>query len=73
MPEIARFLGIVIRMFAEPAAPHHRTLFTPYHQEDPGILAIDAIDLIGGTCRAGSGDSWRHGRRFIRMNLAPLE
>jgi len=48
MPEIARFFGIIIRMFAEPAAPHHRPHFHAYYQDDVGIFAVDAIELIGG-------------------------
>jgi hypothetical protein len=35
-------------MFAEPAAPHHRPHFHAYYQDDVGIFAIDAIELIGG-------------------------
>jgi hypothetical protein len=27
VPEISRFFGIVIRMFAEPGAPHHTPHF----------------------------------------------
>jgi len=49
MPEIARFFGIIIRMFAEPAAPHHRPHFHAYFQGDVGVFAIDAIELIGGS------------------------
>ena len=37
MPEIARLFGIIIRMFAEPAAPHHRPHFHAYYQDDVGI------------------------------------
>ena len=48
MPEISRFFGIVIRMFAEPAAPHHRPHFHAYFQNQAGIFAIDTIELIGG-------------------------
>jgi hypothetical protein len=48
MPEIARFFGIVVRMFAEPAAPHHRPHLHAYYQDDVGIFAIDSIELIGG-------------------------
>jgi hypothetical protein len=48
MPEIARFFGIIIRMFAEPAAPHHRPHLHAYYQDDVGIFAIDAIEIIGG-------------------------
>jgi Domain of unknown function (DUF4160) len=48
MPELARFFGIIIRMFAEPATSHHRPHFHAYYQDDVGIFAIDAIELIGG-------------------------
>jgi len=51
MPEIARFFGIIIRMFAEPAEPHHRAHFHAYYQDDVGIFAIDTIELIGGSLR----------------------
>lgn len=49
MPEIARFFGIIIRMFAEPGAPHHRPHFHAYYQDDVGIFAVDTIELIGGS------------------------
>jgi hypothetical protein len=49
MPEIARFFGIIIRMFAEPTAPHHRPHFHAYYQDSVGVFAIDAIEVIGGT------------------------
>ncbi len=32
MPEISRFFGIIIRMYAEPTAPHHRSHFHAYYQ-----------------------------------------
>ena len=48
MPELARFFGIVIRMFAEPGTPHHRPHFHAYYQDEVGIFAVDAIELIGG-------------------------
>jgi hypothetical protein len=48
MPEIARFFGIIIRMFAEPAAPHHRPHLHAYYHDDVGIFAIDTVELIGG-------------------------
>ena len=49
MPEIARFFGIIIRMFAEPTAPHHRSHFHAYYQDDVGIFAIDPVEPIGGS------------------------
>ena len=48
MPEISRFFGIIIRMFAEAAAPHHRPHLHAFYQDDVGIFAIDTIELIGG-------------------------
>lgn len=49
MPEIARFFGIIIRMFAEPSGPHYRPHFHAYYQDDVGIFAIDTIEPIGGS------------------------
>ena len=48
MPEIARFFRIIIRMYAEPNAPHHRPHFHAYYQGDVGVYAIDTIELIAG-------------------------
>jgi hypothetical protein len=49
MPELTRFFGIIIRMFAEPGAPHHRPHFHAYYQNHAGVYAIDSIELIGGS------------------------
>jgi hypothetical protein len=48
VPEIPRFFGIVIRMFAELGAPHHAPHFHAYYQNSVGIFTIETIDLIGG-------------------------
>lgn len=48
MPEISRFFGIIIRMYAEPNAPHHRPHFHAYYQGDVGVYAIDTIEMIAG-------------------------
>ena len=48
MPEISRFFGIVIRMFAEPAAPHHRPHFHAFYQDAAAVFAVDTIELLGG-------------------------
>jgi len=37
MPEIARFFGIIIRMFAEPTSQHHRPHFHAYYQDDIAV------------------------------------
>lgn len=49
MPEISRFFGIIIRMFMEPGAPHHRPHFHAYYQDDMAIYSIDDIELIAGS------------------------
>jgi hypothetical protein len=49
MPEIARFFGIIIRMYAEPGAPHHSPHFHAYYQDETAVYSIDPIDLIGGS------------------------
>ncbi len=41
--------GKLIRMFAEPGAPHHRPHFHAYYQEQIGIFAIDTVEIIGGS------------------------
>jgi hypothetical protein len=48
MPEIARFLGIIIRMFVEPAGKHHSPHFHAYYQSDVAIYSIEPIELIAG-------------------------
>ena len=49
MPEISRFFGIIIRMFVEPLSPHHRPHFHAYYQDYVAVIAIDTIELIGGS------------------------
>jgi hypothetical protein len=58
LPEIARFFGIIIRMFAEAGVPHHRPHFHAYYQNLIAIYAIDPIELI-------SGDLPRRQRRLV--------
>ncbi len=49
MPELARFYGIVIRMYMEPGAPHHRPHFHAYYQGEMAIYAVDAIEILAGS------------------------
>jgi hypothetical protein len=49
VPELSRFFGIIIRMFAEPGSPHHRAHFHAYYQDDVVIFSIDPVELIAGT------------------------
>jgi hypothetical protein len=48
LPEIARFFGIIIRMFAEVGAPHHNAHIHAYYQNHVAIYNIDPIELING-------------------------
>lgn len=48
MPEISRFHGIVIRMFAEAGGPHHRSHFHAYYQDRESVFAIDPVELLAG-------------------------
>ena len=49
MPEISRFFGIIIRMFAEPRTQHHRPHFHAYYQDEVAVYAVDTVELIAGT------------------------
>ena len=49
VPELSRFFGIIIRMFAEAGLPHHTAHFHAYYQEEIGIFSIDPVELIAGS------------------------
>ena len=49
MPEICRFFGIIVRMFAEPSVQHQRPHFHAYYQNQEAVFGIDTIEIIGGT------------------------
>ncbi len=49
MPELARFFGIIIRMYAEPETPHHTPHFHAYYQEAVAIYGIEPVALISGS------------------------
>ena len=48
MPELSRFYGIIIRMFVEVGAPHHRPHFHAYYQNDVGIFSLQPVELMAG-------------------------
>jgi hypothetical protein len=48
VPEISRFFGIIVRMYAEPGAPHHRPHVHAYYQNSVAIYSVDSIELITG-------------------------
>lgn len=49
MPELSRFFGIIIRMYWEANAPHHRPHFHAYYQDEVAIYSIDPVELITGS------------------------
>jgi hypothetical protein len=49
VPEVSRFFGIIIRMYAEAGGSHHRPHLHAYYQDDVAIFAIDTIDLLAGS------------------------
>ena len=48
MPELARFFGIIIRMYPEPQVSHHRPHFHAYYQDSVAVYAIEQIELLAG-------------------------
>lgn len=48
MPELCRFFGIIIRMYAEPDTSHHQPHFHAYYQDHVGIYSLDPLELIAG-------------------------
>lgn len=49
MPEISRFFGIIIRMYAEIGSPHCLPHFHAYYQEETAIYSLSPIGLMGGS------------------------
>lgn len=49
MPELARFFGVIIRMYAELTTPHHTPHFHAYYQDEVAIYGIDPIEMITGS------------------------
>jgi len=48
VPEISRFLGIIIRMYVETGAQHHTPHFRAYYEEAAAIVGLDPIELLAG-------------------------
>ncbi|GIV81295.1 MAG: hypothetical protein KatS3mg051_0649 [Anaerolineae bacterium] len=48
LPELARFFGIIIRMYVEPGAPHHRPHFHAYYQNHTAVFGIDPVEMLSG-------------------------
>lgn len=48
MPELSRFFGIIVRMFAERGERHHRPHLHAIYQKAQVVLAIDTIEILAG-------------------------
>jgi hypothetical protein len=48
MPELSRFFGIIIRMYMEATAPHHRPHFHAYYQDDVAVYGLNPVEIIAG-------------------------
>jgi hypothetical protein len=48
VPEVARFFGIIVRMYAEPDSPHYRPHFHAYYQNFGAAIAIEPVEILGG-------------------------
>ena len=58
MPELSRFLGIIIRMYREVGVPHHLPHFHAYYQDEVAIYSLDPIEMIAGSLP-------RRAKRFV--------
>jgi Domain of unknown function (DUF4160) len=53
VPELSRFFGIVIRMYAEAGGSHQRPHFHAYYQAFAAVFAIDTIECLAGELPVG--------------------
>ena len=49
MPELSRFFGIIVRMFAEAGGQHHVAHFHAYWQDEVAVIRIDPVDVMAGS------------------------
>ena len=49
MPELSRFFGIVIQMFAEPESPHHLPHFHARYGEHKAVYSLEPLELMKGS------------------------
>ncbi len=61
MLELSRFFGIIIRMYWEANAPHHRAHFHAYYQDEVAVCSIEPVELIAGSlprCQQRLVEAW---------------
>ena len=52
MPELARFYGLVVRMFAEAGERHHHPHFHVVSPNGEAVFGIDNLEILAGTLPA---------------------
>jgi hypothetical protein len=65
MPEVSRFLGIVISMYAETPARHHEPHFHAYYGEHAAVFSIASGQLLAGSLPTSQEriiEAWRRAR-----------
>jgi hypothetical protein len=65
MPEISRFFGIIIAMFAKDHVPPH---FHAKYGEFKATFDINTGELLDGNLPGERSDLYRIGQNFIRKN-----
>jgi Domain of unknown function (DUF4160) len=68
MPELCRFFGIIIQMYAEFGVPHRAPHFHAYYQDEAAVFGIDPIELIAGNSRVGKFGWLKPGENFTATN-----
>lgn len=48
MVEIARFYGIVVRMYSETGGQHHRPHLHAYAEGQEVVVSLDSVHIMGG-------------------------
>ena len=70
MPELCRFYGIIVRMFAEAGGQHHVAHFHAYWQDEVAIISMEPIEVIAAHCPRAN-DGWlKRGRSCINGNCS---
>ena len=52
MPELSRFYGIIIRMFAEHGGRHKTPHFHAIYKEDEAVFQINPVQMLDGSLPA---------------------
>jgi Domain of unknown function (DUF4160) len=68
MPEISRFLGIVIFMYASEHNPPHVHV---RYNEFTAVFSLRTLNIMDGKMPARVRGLWKSGWNYIRMNCFP--